>query len=84
MIRRYDDMYHFYRLTPLNGKTTEDIIDLNFRSLIGRAIRPDKDSGDLIFAWEKNAAQEDCVEYLKALRHIEYKEFTLAELNGLV
>lgn len=84
MIRRYDGMYHFYRLTPLNGKTTEDIIDLNFRSLIGRAIRPYKDSGDLIFAWEKNAAQEDCVEYLKALRHIEYKEFTLAELNGLV
>lgn len=94
LIRRFDNLYLFYELTPKGGKTIEELVYMNFRKLLGKVIRTSKDSDCLIFAWEKqglttNAAStlteriQECEDYLRGLEFVEFKQISLKELNGL-
>ena len=85
LISRFDNLYHFYELTPTEGETMESVVEKNFRKLLGKAIRPSADSTSLIFAWEKNSLTategQTCEAYLQQLQSVAYTKTSLRKLN---
>ncbi len=88
LIRRFDSLYLFYELRPLEGKTVEDVVEANFRALLGRAIRLSPHGSTLIFAWEREpftggAPRPACEDYLGGLKHVSFTPTSLRALNSL-
>ena len=92
-ICEFDKLYAFYKLTPKEGKTIEEVVEENFQKLLGKAMRLSNDNDSLLFAWEKSmltdkttdtvASVQACELYLKGLKDVEYCPITLAEMNDL-
>ena len=83
-------LYAFYKLTPKEGKTIEEVVEENFQKLLGKAMRLSNDNDSLLFAWEKSMLTDKtamkgqaCELYLKGLKDVEYCPITLAKMNGL-
>lgn len=94
LIDRFDKLYFFYELRPANGKTIEDVVEANFRKLLGKVFRPSTDSDYLIMAWERtgvtnkiefdmNVSEIKCKDFLSNLSDITYSPISLLHINGI-
>lgn len=92
LVERFDQLYFFYELSPCEGKTIEEVVERNFRRLIGKVIRPRENQDSLIFAWERSnitsQSEEDqteavCERFLDSIEGISRKKTSLRELNGM-